>query len=120
MTLGNVWLGSMLLSTVSGSQELATNSMNVVTTIQNAASVLDWVAVANVGAKASDILQISISPVEGTAYSTVIYSATLTGVTSVFYQPTRPLFLYPSDAVTVHVSNAGLTGTVNISMRVLM
>lgn len=120
MTLGNVWLGSMVLATVSGSQALASNSANIVSTVQNAASVADWVAVSNVGTKASDIVQISVSPVEGTAYSTVIYSATLTGVGSLFYQPTRPLFLYPGDKVTVHVSNAGLTGTVNISMRVLM
>lgn len=120
MTIGNVWLGSMILSTVSTSQELSTNSANVVTTIQAAASVMDWISVANVGAKASDILQVSVCPVEGTAYSTVMYSATLTGVTSIFWQPTRPLFLVPGDKVTAHVSNAGATGTVNIAMRVLM
>lgn len=120
MTIANVWLGQMILFTASDSQELATNSANVTSVIQNAASVLDWVSVANVGTKASDILQISVAPVEGTAYCTVIHSATLTGVTSVFYQPTRPLFLYPGDSVKVHVSNAGLTGTVNISMRILM
>ena len=120
MTLGNVWLGSMLVSTVSGSQALASNSANIVSTVQNVASVADWVAVANVGTKCSDVVQISVRPVEGTAYSTVIYSATLTGVASVFYQPTRPLFLYPGDAVTVHISNAGATGTANVAMRVLM
>lgn len=120
MTVGNIWLGSMVLFTASDSQELATNSANVTSVIQAAASVADWVAVANVGAKASDILQISVCPVEGTAYCTVIHSATLTGVTSVFYQPTRPLFLYPGDQLKVHVSNAGLTGTVNVSMRILM
>lgn len=120
MTIANVWLGSMVLSTVSGSESLATNSANVTTVVQAAASVVDWVSVANVGTKASDILQISITPVEGTAYSTVIHSSTLTGVASVFYQPTRPLFLYPGDTVVAHVSNAGLTGTVDIAMRVLM
>lgn len=120
MTIGNVWLGSMVLMPVSGNQALASNSANIVSTIQAAASVCDWVSVVNVGGKASDILQISVSPVEGTAYSTVIYSATLTGVTNVFYQPTRPLFLYPGDSVVVHVSQAGATGTVNVAMRVLM
>lgn len=120
MTIGNIWLGSMVLATVSGEQSLATNSANVVSTVQNVASVCDWVSVANVGTKASDILQISVTPVEGTAYSTVMYSATLTGVGTVFFQPTRPLFLYPGDTVVAHVSNAGATGTVNIAMRVLM
>ena len=119
MSLGNVWLGSMIVSTVSASQSLATNSANVVSTIQNVASVCDWVAVANPGSKASAIVQISVTPVEGTAYCSVIYSGTLTGVASVFYQPTRPLFLYPGDAVTVHVPQ-GTTGTANVSMRVLM
>lgn len=120
MTIGNVWLGSMILATVSGSQELASNSANVASPTQTVASVCDWVAVHNVGTKASDILQISVTPVEGTAYSTVVLSATLTGVANVFYQPTRPLFLYPGDAVTVHVSQAGATGTINIAMRTLM
>ena len=120
MTLGNVWLGSMIVSTVGGSQMLASNSANIISTVQNVASVMDWVAVANTASKASDVVQISMSPVDGTSYSTVMYSASLTGTASVFWQPTRPLFLYPGDAVTVHVSNAGATGTVNITMRVLM
>lgn len=120
MSLGNIWLGSMVLATVSGSQSLATNSCNVETVVQAAASVMDWVMVANVGTKASDVVQISIRPVEGTAYCSVIYSGTLTDVASVFYQPTRPLFLYPSDQVVVHIPNASLTGTANVSMRTLM
>lgn len=120
MTIGNVWLGSMVLATVSGSQELATNSANIITTVQSVASVCDWVSVANVASKASDVVQVSISPVEGTAFSTVIYSGTLTGNASVFYQPTRPLFLYPGDTVVVHIPNAGLTGTAHVAMRVLM
>lgn len=120
MTLGNVWLGSMVVSTVSGSQSLATASLNVVSTVQNVASVCDWVSIASVGAKASDVVQISVKPVEGTAYSTVMYSATLTGVSSVFWQPTRPLFLYPGDTVNVRVTNASTTGTANVAMRVLM
>ena len=119
MTLGNVWLGSMIVSTVNGSQSLATNSLNVVSTVQNVASVCDWVSVSNVASKASAIVQISMTPVEGTAYSTVLYSGTLTGVAGAFYQPTRPLFLYPGDAVTVHIPQ-GTTGTANVAMRVLM
>lgn len=120
MTIGNVWLGSMVLFTASDSQMLSVNSANVTSVIQAAASVCDWVSVANVGSKASDILKISIVPVEGTAYCAQMYSTTLTGVASVFWQPTRPLFLYPGDQVKVHVSNAGLTGTVDIAMRILM
>ncbi len=120
MTIGNVWLGSLVLFTASDSQMLSVDSANVTSVIQAAASVLDWVSVANVGTKASDVLQISICPVEGTAYCTIIHSATLTGVTSVFYQPTRPLFLYPGDQIKAHVSNAGATGTVDIAMRILM
>ena len=120
MTIANVWLGSMILATVSGSQSLATNSLVVVSTVQNAASVCDWVAISNVGASASDIATVSVTPVEGTSYSTVIYSGTLTDVTSLFYQPTRPLFLYPGDTVTVRVTNASTTGTANVAMRVLM
>lgn len=120
MSLGNVWLGSMVVSELDASQMLSTNSANLTTPIQAAACVLDSVSVANVGAKGSDILQISISPVGGTAYCTVMYSATLTGVTSVFWQPTRPLFLVPGASVVAHVSNAGATGTINIAMVVLM
>src|SRR5208337_5445109 len=101
MTIGNVWLGSLVVSDVSGTQSLVSNSANIATPIQNVASVMDWCAVANVGAKASDILQISISPVDGTGFSTVLYSASLTGVSSVFYQTARPLFLTAGDAVTV-------------------
>ena len=119
MTLGNVWLGSMIVNTVSGSQSLATNSLTVASVVQNVASVMDWVAVSNPGSKASATVQVSVTPVEGTAFCSIIYSGTLTGVASVFYQPTRPLFLYPGDAVTVHVPQ-GTTGTANISMRVLM
>ena len=120
MTIGNVWLGSMVVSTVSGSQSLATNSLNVASVVQNVASVCDWVSVASVGGKASSVVQISVTPVEGTSYSTVIYSGTLTGVNGMFYQPTRPLFLYPGDAVTVHIPMGANTGTANVSMRVLM
>jgi hypothetical protein len=120
LSLGNVWLGSMIVNTVSGSQSLATNSLTVASVIQSVASVCDWVAVSSPGSKASSVVQVSVTPVEGTAYCSVIYSGTLTGVASVFYQPTRPLFLYPGDAVTVYVPNSALTGTANVSMRVLM
>ena len=120
MTIGNVWLGSMIVSTVTGSQSLATNSLTVVSVVQNVASVCDWVSVASVGGKASSVVQISVTPIEGTSYSTVIYSGTLTGVKGVFYQPTRPLFLYPGDAVTVYIPNTATTGTANVAMRILM
>lgn len=120
MTIGNVWLGSMLLSTVDGSQSLATNSLVLNSVVQNAASVCDWISVANVNSAASDTVLISVSPVEGTAFSTVVYSANITGVASVFWQPLRPLFLYPGDTVVVRVTNASLTGTANATMRILM
>ncbi len=120
MSIGNVWLGSLIVSTVSGSQSLATNSCVVQSVIQTVASICDWVAVANVGTKASDVVQISVSPVEGTAYCAVIYSGTLTGQPSLFYQPTRPLYLYPGDTVVARVANASTTGTANVTMRVLM
>lgn len=119
MSLGNVWLGSMIVSAVDGSQSLATNSLNVASVLQTVVSVADWVSVANVASHASATVQISMTPVEGTAYSTVLYSGTLTGVAGVFYQPTRPLFLYPGDAITVHIPQ-GTTGTANVAMRILM
>lgn len=120
MTVGNIWLGSVIVSELNDSQELSTNSANLTTPIQAAASVLDSVSVCNVGAKGSDVLQISICPVGGTAYCAIMYSTTLTGVTSVFWQPTRPLFLVPGASVVAHVPNAGATGTINIAMVVLM
>ena len=111
MTLANTWLGSIILTPVTGNQNLASGSMNLASVVYSVPAVLDRVAV-KIGAACTENLTISLSPYVGTAYSTVMYAANTSGQTSIFWQPTRPLYLYPGDVVNLNVTNTGLSGQV--------
>jgi hypothetical protein len=112
MSLGNVWLGSMQVVENTKTQALATNSFVLGTPVLSVASVVDCVVV-NIPSATQEMFYISMTPAAGTSYSTVIYSSTTTGVTNVFYQPERSLFLTPGAYVTVRATNTGVSGTIN-------
>ena len=121
MAIGNIWLGSMQLETVAQSQNLATNSATFAMTsaVHSVPSVLDRVTIANSGAQASETAYLYLIPAAGTAYCSQIYNTSITGKASVFYQPSRPLFLYPNDTIVLKMSNAASAGAVYGTFLVL-
>lgn len=111
MTLANVWLGSVSMVTVTGGQDLATNSFNISTPVYSVPAVVDRITV-KVAVTCTETLAISLTPYVGTAYSTILYAASTSGHSSVFWQPDRPLYLYPGDVLNVNVSNGDLSGQI--------
>lgn len=111
MTLGNVWLGSVSLVSITGSQNLATNSFNMGTVVYSVPAVVDRVTV-KVAVTCTETMQISLVPYVGTAYSTILFAASTSGHTSFFWQPDRPLYLYPGDVMNVNVSNGDASGQI--------
>ena len=104
MSLGNVWMGSMAAKTLTGQQALNAGVLTMITTALSVLSVVDRVVV-HLGGATTETLTISLNPVDGANFNTVIYRVSTSGFTSFFYQPDRPLFLYPGDQLNVNVSN---------------
>lgn len=111
MAIGNEWLGSISMVTVTQGQNLATNSFNMGTVVYSVPAVVDRVTV-KVAVQATETLSISLVPYVGTAYSTILFAASTSGHTSFFWQPDRPMYLYPGDVLNVNVSNGNLTGQI--------
>jgi hypothetical protein len=65
-----------------------------------------------VAAACTETMMVCLVPYVGTAYSTVLFAASTSGHTSFFYQPDRPLYLYPGDQLKVNVSNGGASGQI--------
>lgn len=61
MTIANVWLGSLQMITVTGSQDLATNSFNITTPVYSVPAVIDRVTV-KVAVACTETLHISLVP----------------------------------------------------------
>ena len=115
MTIGNSWLGNLSVSNVSTSQDLATGSALLTSTVLSIASVVDRVTV-KMGSAATEEISISVVPAVGTAYSTIVVLTSTSDHTSLYWQPDRPLFLAASDYIQVNVKNTSTTGSVYITM----
>lgn len=117
MTIGNVWLGSLVLQGINNTQNLATGSFSMTTPILSVASTFDWATVRI--ADTTEVIYISMTPAAGSAYSTIVWKAETSGYSSFFWQPDRPMLLAPGDHITVRVTNANLSGTVYGNMLTL-
>lgn len=111
MTVGNAWLGSVQLNQITGSQNLATNSFNMQAGSLSISSIVDEVLI-KIAVTCTETLTIAKVPAAGTAYSTIIYAVNTSGHTSFYYQPDRPMLMYPGDVLKVNVSNGNLTGQI--------
>lgn len=118
MSLGNIWLGTLQLVPVNIAQSLTANSANLETPVLSAASVMDRVLFHVQGA-CTEIVTFSLVPAAGTQYSTVVIQTSTSGKTDLFFQPDRPLFLYPGDQFKIRCTNTGLTATVYGNVLVL-
>jgi hypothetical protein len=115
MTIGNSWLGNLSVSNISTSQDLATGSAVLTSTVLSIPSVVDRVLV-KMGSAATEEMTICVVPGVGTAYSTVVVHTSTSGHTSFYWQPDRPLFLAASDYIQVNVKNTSATGSAYITM----
>lgn len=111
MTIGNVWLGSLQVATVSQNQDLSLAAFSMTSPVLSVASCIDRVTMRVKGA-CTETMYIAVVPVVGTAYSTIVMNASTSGHTSFFWQPDRPLFLAPGDYIVASVSNGDTTGTI--------
>lgn len=118
MSLGNVWLGQMQAKTLTAVSTLSIAAFSMETTALSVLSVLDRAVFKATGGM-TETLTIALRPNEGTQYCTVIYRTSTSGYTSFFYQPDRPLFLYPGDQLVTTVSAGNTTGTVYGDVLVL-
>ncbi len=116
MTVGNVWLGSMQLQQISQAQNLSTNSFNMNSVVMSVPSVLDRVCIHASSGPVSENFYVNVIPAAGTTYCTMIYQTAALNASAtsgnIFYQPNRPLFMYPGDQVNIRVSNATLSSIV--------
>lgn len=118
MTLGNIWLGSLQVQSITQAQPLSLAAFGMTSTVLSIASCVDRATLRIAGA-CTETLTIAVVPSAGTAYSTVIYRTSTSGVTSVFWQPDRPLFMAPGDYLYATVSNGDTTGTIYGGLIVL-
>jgi hypothetical protein len=110
MTIGNAWLGGLVLQSTNDSQDLSTNSFVITTPVLSVASTVDWATIRL--ADATENITISVTPAAGATFSTIIWAAETSGHSAFFWQPDRPMFLAPGDYLTIRVTNDGLSGTV--------
>lgn len=111
MTIGNAWLGTLQLASVSQAQDLSLAAFSMTSPVLSIASCIDRVTVVLPDA-CTETLNVALVPVAGTAYSTIVLNASTSGHSSFFWQPDRPLFMAPGDYVYVTVSNGDTTGQV--------
>jgi hypothetical protein len=117
MSIGNAWLGSLVMQSIDNTQDLATGSFTMTTPVLSVASTVDWATVRI--ADTSEVIYISLTPAAGAAYSTIVWQAETSGHSAFFWQPDRPLFLAPGDYLTVRVTNDNTSGTVYGNMLTL-
>jgi hypothetical protein len=119
VTIGNVWLGSMQMDTYAATQDFSqnTNPFTLSNTLYTVPSVLDRVTVKLTNL--DEMMTVKLKPAAGSDYEVVIFTATTGGKSSIIYLPTRPIFLYPGDTVTLNITNNNHTGFAAATMTIL-
>ena len=119
MTIGNVWLGSMQMDSYAVTQNFSqnTNPLTLSNTLYTVPAVLDRITakVTNL----NETLTVKLRPAAGADYEVTLYTTSTNGQTSIVYIPSRPLFLYPGDTVTLTITNNNHTGSAAVTMTIL-
>lgn len=118
MSIGNIWLGSVVGHTIAASGDLTVNSFNMSTTSLSTPGVLAYVS-ANVSGNMANTMNVTYTPAAGSSYAHVLVRKSMSGLSSYFYRPCPPLFIFPGDSVTLNVSNATATGGIYGSITLL-
>jgi hypothetical protein len=67
----------------------------------------------------NETLTVTLKPAAGSGYEVTLYTVSTNGQTSITYFPSRPLFLYPGDTVTLNITNNNHTGSAAVTMTIL-
>jgi len=118
MSVGNLWLGTIVGHTIISSGNLAANSYNMTTTSLSTPAFLYEAGVTISGACTNYVI-ITLTPAAGNQYSNTIYSGSTSGLANIYYRPTPPVYLFPGDTVTLAVKNTNATGGVYGSIKLM-
>jgi hypothetical protein len=119
VTIGNVWLGSMQMDSYAATQDFSQNlnPFTLSNTLYTVPAVLDRITVKVTNL--NETLTVTLKPAAGSDYQVTLYTASTNGQISIIYFPSRPLFLYPGDTVTVNITNNNHTGSAGVTMTIL-
>jgi len=118
MSVGNVWLGSLVNHTIAASGDLTVSSFAITTTALSTPAVLVYASV-NLSGSMSNTAYVTYSPAAGVNYSQTLKQQALGGLTSYFYQPSPPMYVFPGDTITLKVTNTTALGGVYGSITLL-
>ena len=118
MSVGNIWLGSVVNNTVVSSGDLTVSSYVMTTTSLSTPAVLNYASVQLSGSM-SNTAYVTYTPAAGTYYSQTLAQQALGGLTSYIYRPNPPFYIMPGDTITLKVTNPTALGGVYGSISVL-
>lgn len=111
MTVGNIWLGSLVEHTIIASGDLVANSYIITTTSLSTPAAFYGAGVTMSGAS-TNLVFITLTPAAGANYSMTVFNTSTSGQNDIFYRPDPPLFVFPGDSINLMVKNTNATGGV--------